>query len=244
MPADRPVDDPKDRGGYTDREMRLIFERAGQLDVESGTERRFSLAELREMGAQAGLDPADISTAAAAIRSEPVKNGMLGAPTRFTAVSYTRKRLDEAAVAEIALRIREATGYHGELRNVPGGMEWRVRHPMGQIMVDFSPKDSGTRVDVLLSREDQAAALVIGAGVGGLLVGLGTALLAGGVLDAGVAVTVGAGAIAAVASAWGAARFIWSGMGRRLAIRTSSLSQTITEAIDSATVEPRHPDEL
>lgn len=241
MPADRPVDDPKDRSGYTDREMRLIFERAGQLDVESGSERRFSLAELREMGAQAGLDPADIATAAAAIRSQPVQGGMLGAPTRFTAVSYTRKRLDEAAVAEIVLRIREATGYHGDLRNVPGGMEWRVRHPMGQIMVDFSPKDSGTRVDVLVSREDQAAALVVGAGTAGLLIGLGTALFVGAGLDAGVAIAVGAGAVAAVGSAWGAARLIWSGIARRIAGRTSSLSQTITEAIDTATVEARPP---
>lgn len=242
MPADRPVDDPKDRSGYTDREMRLIFERAGQLDVESGSERRFSLAELREMGAQAGLDPADISTAAAAIRSEPVKGGMLGAPTRFTSVSFTRKRLDEAAVADIVFRIREATGYHGDLRTVPGGMEWRVRHPMGQIMVDFSPKDSGTRVDVLMSREDQAAALVVGAGTGGFLVGLGTALLAGAVLDTGVAIAVGVGAVAAVGSAWGSARLIWSGIGRRLAAKTSSLSRLITEAIDTASAEQRPPD--
>jgi hypothetical protein len=243
MPGDRPVDEPKDRGGYTDREMRLIFERAGQLDVESGSERRFTLAELREMGAQAGLDPADISTAAAAIRSEPTTGGMLGAPTRFTAVSFTRRRLDAAAVAEIVLRIREATGYHGDLRDVPGGMEWRVRHPMGQIIVDFSPKNSGTRVDVLVSREDQAAALVVGAGTGGLLIGLGTALFVGAGLDAGVAVAVGAGAVAAVASAWGSARLIWSGFGRRLAARTSSLSQMITESIDAASAEPRPPSE-
>lgn len=241
MPADGPVDDPK--RGYTDREMRLIFERAGQLNSESGAERRFSLAELKEMGMQAGLDPADVSTAAATIRSPSPKGGMLGTPTRFTAVHFTRRRLDEAAVADVVLRIREATGYHGDLRNVPGGMEWRARHPMGEVMIDFSPKGEGTRIDVMLSREDQAASIVIGTGVTGFLVGLGTTLFAAATLNSGVAVAVGAGAVAGVSLAWGGARLIWSGIARRLADKTSSLMETITDGIEAGAVEPPAPGE-
>jgi hypothetical protein len=236
MSADRPVDGPK--GGYTDREMRLIFERAGQLDVESGADRRFSLGELKEMGAQAGLDPADISTAAATIRSELPRGGMLGTPTRFHAVSYTRQRLAEAAVAEIVLRIRETTGFHGNLRAVPGGMEWRVRHGLGLMIVDFSSKGEGTRIDVLVARDDQAAAVVLGSGIGGLLLGLGTAILATSTLHMGVGAAVGVGAVAAVACGWGSARLFWGAIGRRVAAQTSSLMATITHTIETADVEP------
>jgi hypothetical protein len=241
MSADRPVEGPK--GGYTDREMRLIFERAGQLDVESGADRRFSLAELKEMGAQAGLDPADISTAAAAIRAEPPRSGLLGAPTRFTAVGHTRRRLGEAAVVEVVQRIREVTAYHGDLKAVPGGMEWRVRNPLGVTIVDFSTKREGTRIDVLVAREDRAAVVVLGSGVGGLLVGLGTAMVAGLALHSGAAVSVAVGAAAGVGTAWGAARLIWAGVSRRIKAQTSSLLQTITDAIETSDADPKPPEE-
>ncbi|MEP6492293.1 MAG: hypothetical protein ABJF01_06430 [bacterium] len=239
MPDERPIGGAE--GGYTDREMRLIFERAGQLDVQAGSDRRFSLAELREMGAQAGLDPADVTKAAVAIRSARPTGGMLGTPTRFSAVSHVARRLDEAAVADVVLRIREATNFHGELRTVPGGMEWRVRSPMGLIIIDFSFRGQGTRIDLLVAQEDQAAAIVVGTSVGGFLLGLGTTFSAVGGLHAPVIAAIGLGAATAIGLGWGGARLIWSRVGRGVARKTSSLMGTILEAVEAGPIDRGPP---
>ncbi|HTE44971.1 MAG TPA: hypothetical protein VK636_06990 [Gemmatimonadaceae bacterium] len=243
MQEDRRLGGPE--GGYTDGEMRLIFERAGQLDVDAGAERRFSLDELREMGAQAGLNPADVTRAAADLRSQPARRGILGAPTRFTAVTFVERRLDDSVVSEVVLRVREATRLHGELRAVPGGMEWRARSALGIVIVDFSPKGEGTRLDVLIGREDEAALAALGAGFAGIAVGVAVGMVAGvGVaLHGGPLIGLGVGAVAGIGSAWGGARFIWSRIARRIANDTSALMRAITETIDSVAVDPGSPGE-
>ena len=40
---------------FTDREMKLIFERAGEADVDAQSDRGYSLAELQEIALQVGL---------------------------------------------------------------------------------------------------------------------------------------------------------------------------------------------
>lgn len=80
MAADKPEHDE----GFTESEVRVIFERAGQLDrAADHGERRRSLAELQEIGAQAGLDPRDVAAAAESVRAASLQSGIAGAPARF-----------------------------------------------------------------------------------------------------------------------------------------------------------------
>ena len=149
---------------FTDREMRLIFERAGEADVGAQGDRGYSLAEMQEIARQVGLSPTEIARAASTISSPQASYPMLGGPIRFHASHTLNGKLTEDGIASVALKIREATGFHGELREVPGGAEWRVRSATGLIVVDFTAKGAGTRIDLTVARDDEAAVTAIGVG--------------------------------------------------------------------------------
>jgi hypothetical protein len=46
---------------FTDREMKLIFERAGEADVAAHSEQGYSLAEMQEIARQLGLNPTEVA---------------------------------------------------------------------------------------------------------------------------------------------------------------------------------------
>ena len=104
---------------YTDREMKLIFERADEADVEAQGEGGHTLAEMQEIARQVGLSPDDIAKAASTLRAPAASFPLLGAPVRFRASRMLPVKLTEDDVTNVAIRIRHFTGFHGELRNVP-----------------------------------------------------------------------------------------------------------------------------
>ena len=69
---------------FTDREMRLIFERAGEADVGAQGDRGYSLAEIQEIALQVGLSPTDVARAASTISSSQASYPVLGGPIRFS----------------------------------------------------------------------------------------------------------------------------------------------------------------
>ena len=76
---------PSDSDGrrFTDREMKLIFERAGEADVAAQPEQGYSLAEMQEIALQVGLSPTEIAKAASTLRTPETSNPILGAPHAF-----------------------------------------------------------------------------------------------------------------------------------------------------------------
>lgn len=208
--------------------MKLIFERAGEADVDAQSDRGYSLAELQEIALQVGLNPADVTRAALTIRSPQASYPVLGAPRRFHASRTLPTKLTDDVIASVALKIRQATGFHGELRNVPGGAEWRVRSAAGLMVVDFTPRDNGTRIDLMIARDDEAILKAMAAGLAGLVTGW---LATGIAIDIGPA-AVAVGGITAIGTAWAGARLLWSRAARRWAEKTNTLMETITEAAD------------
>jgi hypothetical protein len=219
---------------FTDREMRLIFERAGEADVGAQSDKGYSLAEIQEIALQVGLSPTDVARAASTISSPEASYPVLGGPIRFHASRILESTLTDDGVASVALRIREATGLHGELRDVPGGAEWRVRSAMGLIVVDFTARGTGTRVDLTVARDDQAAVTAIGVGFAGLVAGVATAIAAANGLHVGALAGVGIGAVTAIGGAWAGIRLVWSRASRRWARKTDALMETIAEASERA----------
>jgi hypothetical protein len=226
------------QGEFTEREMRLIFERAGQAGAATEGDRRYSLTELQDIASQAGLDANDVARAAATIRGTPAGNPVFGAPVRFRSARTVRE-LSEDEILSAVLRLRAATGLHGELRAVPGGIEWHAQSAMGKIIIDFARANTGTRVDVLVARDDQAMVTVMGAAtvglVAGIIAGINVASYAGGAGAAGV------GIVAGVGSAWLATRLLWSRIARRWAREADVLTQTASEAADPEPHEPKRP---
>jgi hypothetical protein len=223
---------------FTDREMRLIFERAGEADVGAQGDRGYSLAEMQEIARQVGLSPTDVARAASTISSPQVSYPVLGGPIRFHASHTLNGKLTEDGIASVALKIREATGFHGELREVPGGAEWRVRSATGLIVVDFTAKGAGTRIDLTVARDDEAAVTAIGVGVAGLLTGVAAAIAAATGMHVGPLAGIGIGAVTAIGGAWAGTRLLWSRASRRWARKTDAMMEAIGEAAERSTSDP------
>jgi hypothetical protein len=218
------TDDP--RGDFTEREMRLIFERAGEADARSDGERRYSLAELQAIASQVGLDAGDVTRAAAAVRGTSPGNIVLGAPVRFRSSRLLGHELSEDEILRIVSAMRDTTGIHGVLTAVPGGMEWRARSSMGAVIIDFGRSVNGTRVDVLVARDDQAAVTVIGTVISGIILGLAAGIGAASIVPVWGA--LGIGIVAAAGSAWLGTRVLWSRMARRWSAEANVLAETAT----------------
>lgn len=224
---------------FTQTEIRLIFERAGEAEqsADADLDRRYSLAEIQAIAREAGLDGQAIEKAAASVRSISPNDRWLGAPARFRESRTLDERLSDGAINDIVVALRETTGLHGELRVVPGGVEWRARSPLGAVIVDFTPKRVGARADVLVARDDLAAVVTLCTGVAGLVAGLAVGEVVAVGLHAGLAAGIAAGMVTAVGGAWGGARLLWSRMSRRAAAMRDALVEQITE------VSRRSPDD-
>jgi hypothetical protein len=217
---------------FTDREMRLIFERAGEADVGAQGDRGYSLAEMQEIALQVGLSPTAVAKAASTIRSPQASYPVLGGPIRFHASHTLDRKLTNDGIVSVALKIREATGFHGELRDVLGGAEWRVRSAAGLMVVDFTASGPGTRIDLTIARDDEAAIKAIGVGFAGLVSGVAVAIATAKGLHLGALAGVGIGAVTAIGGAWAGTRLLWSRAARRWARKTDELMETIGEAAE------------
>lgn len=227
-------EDPVDGSRFTHQEMRLIFERAGISEAMRDDSRRYTLAEIEAIGAEAGLDRREIRRAAATVMEVSVTHRLLGAPTRFRAAHSIGHPLGEEGLSEIVDALRRDTGLHGELRYVPGGAEWVARPALGGIVAHFAPRRGGTRISVLVTRDDAAVLTVlVGCGVGfmaGIVSGIGAVVASNGNAIFGMAAFV----TGTVAGAYVSMRFIWGRAARRAREITSSLLGTIVSIADSA----------
>jgi hypothetical protein len=212
--------------------MRLIFERAGEAAAAAESDRRYSLEEIQEIAIQAGLDPKDIARAAETVRAHPRGGVLLGAPTRFRGSRIVHREMHETDFLETVLKIRERTGLHGELKDVPGGMEWRAHGAMGYYIVDFARTSNGTRIDVVVTRDDQAVITVLFGGMTGIAVGVATAMGVTAGLDVGAAVGLLTATAAAIGSGWGTMRLIWKRIAGHWSREAAELTATVADSME------------
>ena len=230
---------PSDPSGkrFTDREMKLIFERAGEAAVAAESEQGHSLAEMQEIARQVGLDPADIAKAASTLRAPETSNPILGAPVRFQASRTLPVKLTDERMTDIAVRIREATGLNGEWRDAPGGTEWRARTATGRFVVNFTARGDGTRIDVSVGREDEAVLTAIASAVGGGIVGIAASFFIANAVGAVGSGEVLVSAATAIAGAVAGMRLVWPRFARRWTKKTDALLQAISETAAPPTNE-------
>jgi hypothetical protein len=234
-------EDPLDVSGFTHQEMRLIFERAGNAEATRDKPQPYTLAEIEAIGVEAGLDVGDIRRAAATVRDVSLAHRILGSPTRFQASHFVKSPLGQEGLAEVVDALRRDVGIHGELRFVPDGVEWQARPALGAIIVHFTPRRKGTRISVLVAREDAAVvAVLVGCAAGfvtGVVCGVAATVASNGVALLGL----GAFVTGTVVGAYASMRLIWQRASRRAAGITKSLLSTIVSASESAS-EPTAED--
>ena len=122
---------PIDGRRFTDREVREILKRA--VENEPGAalpaNRGFSLAELKAIGKDVGIDPARLEDAGRAVveNRESGFSPIIGIPMVLRCERTVEGELDSTHAATMLSVIRRVMGHHGEASAVSGSLEWRTK---------------------------------------------------------------------------------------------------------------------
>ena len=149
----------EDKKEYTEQEFALILSKASELarspDVGERPPSGFSLAEMKAIAAEAGLDPVLIERAA---RLMPVDGGesrlsrVLGGPVKHRRDAHFETRLTEEKTAQLLSAVRAAVEMQGDGDANSSGMSWNSVGAVSQVFVTAHAEGEGTRVRVAVDR--------------------------------------------------------------------------------------------
>lgn len=158
---------------FTDREVREILKRA----VEKAPSRALvkseglSLAELKAIGEEVGIDPARLEDAARAVASKGVDRPVriLGAPTVLDFERRVSGELAPADTPEVLSVIRRTMGRQGEVSEVHGSLEWSAKGDSGERYITLSSRDGTTTIRGSANLTNAAVLTYLPAGIIGLV---------------------------------------------------------------------------
>lgn len=161
---------------FTDQEVREILKKAVERTPSQGLVRRegMSLAELKAIGEEVGIDPIRLEEAARAVvlRDGNASNRVLGAPTVMTFERKVPGEFDPADTPEILAVIRRAMGYQGEVNEIHGSLEWTAKGDSGERYVTLSPREGMTTICSSANLSNAAVLTFLPAGIMGLITSL------------------------------------------------------------------------
>jgi hypothetical protein len=153
---------------YSDREFALILRRAAELQeaVQESASGGLTLAEIKGIGAAAGIDPELIAQVANSLPPEEEQRGWWRAvPSRFHFSENVDGELPKSAVGDIIEIARQETGVEGQVSQVLETIEWRAP----STRLSLTPAEGHTRIRVIVDA-DYAENATIGFGsVSGIL---------------------------------------------------------------------------
>lgn len=212
---------------FTDREVALIIEEAGNLDVDRGPDaaRGLSRRDLEEIAREAGISPEVVTEAIARVTAGRSAEGPLAlAPPSHRAIRTVDGELDGEAVKRLVGIIDEQAPSPGDVDETLGGIRWSGRAPLRSTRVAITPSEGETTIQVSEEMSGTTARIAHYApGAAGLL--LSSAVVAG--LDASAAVSV-IGLLAGLGTGLGVGRLIWNRLSRASAERVRRLAATLT----------------
>lgn len=237
------MNEPADRPRlYGDDEMRQLLERAAEIQSREGTRALthsggFSLAEIEEIAAEAGITPAHLRQAAAEMETQVAQKGdwtwATGEPVTLVRERVVEGELPAEAFEHLVVVLQQRAGSHGQPSLMGRTLTWQSETPSRNrlLQVVITSRDGQTRIR-LEERLHQLA--------GGLFGGL----MGGGGGGVGVAVGVGVGealgsVLFAVAAPLGilgltfvAARGIFSAVSRRRQRFLDDLLEHLARAVE------------
>jgi len=144
--SDTPLDDRK----FTDREVRAILKKAVEKTpsraLGSGT--GLSLAELKAIGGEVGIDPARLEDAARSVVTHESNRraGLLGSPRVMNLERRVPGEFVAAEAPEILAIIRRTIGHQGSTQEIQGSLEWSATNEVIDRYVTLSAKDGETAI--------------------------------------------------------------------------------------------------
>ena len=227
---------------FTEEELALILNRAAerQEGIEPSVP-RYSLSDIQEIAAGAGIAPDHIASVAAELRRANTQagGGILGAPWRFRFEESIEGEVSDEVVAELFDLARRELGMQGDVSEALGTVEWKAQDAFGWTHATVTRRGGRTTIGVLSTRPD-AIALIGTAGAMGTIFGsfgLTAALAA----VAGLADPIAAliGIVGGTGGTWFAARTTWRRVARGVSGRTDSLGSMLVDAARRAVLDGR-----
>jgi hypothetical protein len=152
---------------YSDREVALILQRALEPGEGGQDEHSLTLAQIQEIAAEVGIDPARVEVAAALLESPAAEsNPYAGIPTTL----QLHTTLPEVVPSDIPRHdvltlIRGTLGRQGIVGGDDETLEWKARDPGGGRYVTLTPSPEGLRVHTLGNYRDGLGIAMMGVGM-------------------------------------------------------------------------------
>ena len=150
-----------------------LQERAAAVPGESG--RGLTLAELRQVALEAGIDPRFVDLAASDFGGdvETRESVLAGGTLQWHYHVAVPTEIDDGDRERILQTLRGLLGRKGTLEDVFGRMEWTYEDGLGPVIVGISSRDGVTDIDVTAARSGEAG-MIHGLAIpfGGIAVGV------------------------------------------------------------------------
>ena len=176
---------------FNDEEVSLILSRALEADPDR-TDAGLTLAQLKEIAVEVGVDPTRIEAAALTVQADR----RAGDPHRTGARTSTRYEVDvegevnQERYADLLRIIRGAMGRQGIVTEEFGGLTWQAQDFFGGRYVTVRSEDGRTHVEALGNFRDGALVSGSAGGTAGLAVTAVVLKALGGVAAVGVVAPV------------------------------------------------------
>jgi hypothetical protein len=169
-------DPPIHERRFTDREVRAILKKAADESPGRSLMRPdgLTLAELKSIGAEVGLDAARLEEAARAVVEGRTNrpNRLLGGPTLVHFERRAEGEISEEETPEVLSVIRRNVGRQGKMSDAHGLLEWSDRSDSGERYITLSSRDGVTTVTGSSNLTNMAVLTYLPVGVMGLFTSL------------------------------------------------------------------------
>jgi hypothetical protein len=166
---------------YNDDEIAEIFRQAAEgpqgTSVQPASQEGMTLAELREIGREAGLSPEAVDRAAKALDVRPRAGSrtFLGLPMGVERTIELDRRLTEEEWEHLVVELREVFRARGVVSSSGSFRQWTN----GNLQALLEPTATGNRLRLLTRKGNLPLSIVLGAGM--LFLGVSALITAGGV---------------------------------------------------------------
>lgn len=238
-----------DQRVYSDEEFALILRQAAELasqtELTGASADGMTLAEMKTVAAQVGIDPALVARAArmlAAKRSASPLDRLLGGPLRHDETAHFASVLDQRTAARLlsAVRIRAAVAGKTDVGHSNAmGMTWHDGGDTESLGVTAHSADGGTDVSLVFDRR-----VTFGLGAVMTSVVMFMALLFAGSALYPESSTLGvAGAAVAVGGPLAIARAYWASSTKRVRERMGAVMDAIGQTLAAPVPEVKPTDD-
>jgi hypothetical protein len=172
---------------FDDEEVSLILRRALEADAGRSDATGLTLAQLKEIAGEVGIDPARMEAAALAVQAERrtahASHGRVTARYEIQVVG----ELPPERRADALRAIRAAMGRQGVVTSELGALSWQARDAFGGRYVTVHSSEGRTRIEALGNFRDGAMGTAAGGGTVGMAVAAIVLKATGGLAALGVA---------------------------------------------------------